>query len=237
MSLRIGSCIQRSWVLYQSKFGDIFIATFLVFLASSVVSSVPYLGPLASLILNGIFYGGLYTFFLKAIRGQKTDLSDAFSGFQMNPGQLMLGGAVPGVLGLMAACIPAIPFLVAFIPAVILFSKSSEYNTDALVSALSGLGIISLLVCIAVGTFFFVTWIFTLPLIADKRFTFWDAMEASRKTAMKFLFRLLGLVIVSGLVSCSGILLCCVGIVLTIPIGFGAIVYAYEDLMGGQAGL
>ncbi|HJZ13236.1 MAG TPA: hypothetical protein VJ521_13860 [Acidobacteriota bacterium] len=229
------ACIRNSWELYKSQFTDIFIASLVIVLLSSVLGAVPYLGSVASLILNGVFYGGLFHFYLKRIRGQKAEIAEVFTGFQLNPGQLMLGGAVPSLLTLLAAFLPALPFLIAFIPAAIVFSESSERNIEILTSALGAFAIVSLLVCIAVGAFCFLIWMFTLPLIVDKKLDFWQAMEMSRKTVMRNFLKVLGLSILAGLISISGVLLCCIGVLLTMPIGFGAVAFAYEDLFGSKS--
>ncbi len=44
--------------------------------------------------------------------------------------------------------------------------------------------------CIVPGIFLFVCWIFAVPLVADKRLLFWDAMELSRRVATRHWFQL-----------------------------------------------
>jgi len=51
------------------------------------------------------------------------------------------------------------------------------------------------------GLYFFVAWIFSIPLVADKRFEFWTAMELSRKVVTKVWFEIFGLFIVASLPS------------------------------------
>jgi uncharacterized membrane protein len=75
-----------------------------------------------------------------------------------------------------------------------------------------------------------VSWKFTLPLIIDRQMDFWSAMGASRKMVSKHWWQVFGLVILISLVNVAGLLLCCVGILITIPIGFGALMYAYETI-------
>ena len=47
-------------------------------------------------------------------------------------------------------------------------------------------------------------------------------------------FLLFALLLVAGLISVSGLLLCCIGILATAPIGIATILYAYEDIFSGQ---
>jgi hypothetical protein len=49
------------------------------------------------------------------------------------------------------------------------------------------------------GLYLFIAWIFSIPLVADKRFEFWTAMELSRKVVTKVWFEIFGLFIVASL--------------------------------------
>jgi uncharacterized membrane protein len=94
---------------------------------------------------------------------------------------------------------------------------------------LTGLG---LLLCLLPGIYLAVSWIFALLLVIDKRLDFWPAMELSRKVVSHHWWTIFGLSIVAGLVSMLGVFACIVGIFVTMPIMFGAIAYAYEDIFG-----
>jgi hypothetical protein len=45
----------------------------------------------------------------------------------------------------------------------------------------------------------------------------------------------LALVLLSALITVSGLIACCIGILATAPIGIAAILYAYEDIFGAHA--
>ena len=75
-----------------------------------------------------------------------------------------------------------------------------------------------------------VAWLFTLPLVIDKRLEFWPAMRLSRKTISKHWWKFLGFGIVLVLFNLAGVLLFCVGVFLTFPISLAALMYAYEDI-------
>jgi uncharacterized membrane protein len=59
---------------------------------------------------------------------------------------------------------------------------------------------------------------------------FWPAMSASRRMVGKHWWLVFGLVVVCGLINLAGFLVCCVGIFISLPIGFGAMMYAYESI-------
>jgi serine/threonine protein kinase/capsular polysaccharide biosynthesis protein len=75
-----------------------------------------------------------------------------------------------------------------------------------------------------------VAWMFTLPLVIDKRLEFWPAMQLSRKTVSKHWWKFLEFGIVLVLFNLLGVLLLCVGVFLTFPISLAALMYAYEDI-------
>lgn len=72
-----------------------------------------------------------------------------------------------------------------------------------LVGLVSGfLSLIAASCCLILpGLYFFVAWIFSIPLVADKRLEFWTAMELSRKVVTKVWFEIFGLFIVASLPS------------------------------------
>lgn len=224
-------CIRRSWELYKTNFSLIFPTTLVIFIAANAASAIPF-GSIIALLLNGVFYGGLYWFFLKVIRGEKAELMDGFAGFSRFFQQLMLGGAVMNILSLFAIGLAGVPFLLSFIPAIISLSDQHTANPDAILGAFGFIGVLSVLFMILVFFVVYAMWMFTLPLIVDKGLQFWPAMELSRKVFLKDWRDLLLLLILCGLIAMSGILLCVIGIFFTAPIAIGAVTYAYEDIFG-----
>jgi uncharacterized membrane protein len=96
--------------------------------------------------------------------------------------------------------------------------------------AINILSIIGYVFCLLPGIYLVIAWNFSIPLIIDRRMNFWDAMELSRKMVSKHWFLVFGFMLVSGLVAAAGVLACCVGIFVTMPISFAAIMYAYETI-------
>jgi hypothetical protein len=88
--LDIGGCISRSWELLKSDFWAVVGVTFVMILVAVVARFIPFLGWLVGLLFSGVFYGGLYFYYLKKIRGQPAELGDAFSGFSLAFGPLVL---------------------------------------------------------------------------------------------------------------------------------------------------
>ena len=92
---------------------------------------------------------------------------------------------------------------------------------------------VGFLCCVLPGIYLSLAWMFTLPLVMDKGIDFWPAMELSRKVITRHWWKFLGLVLMSGVVMIFGLLACCVGVFVAIPIVLAAQMYAYEDIFGG----
>ncbi len=93
---------------------------------------------------------------------------------------------------------------------------------------------IGLILCVLPGIYLAVAYVFALPLVIDKKLEFWPAMEVSRRVVHAHWWSMLALVIVLGLVGLSGVLLCGVGLAITVPLASAALMYVYEDLFGDR---
>ena len=91
---------------------------------------------------------------------------------------------------------------------------------------------IGFIFCIIPGIVVSALYIFAPALIVEKKLDFWQAMEASRKIVSHYLFEMSIFVIVLGFINLLGVLLCGVGVLISIPITFGAMAAAYDDLVG-----
>ena len=90
-----------------------------------------------------------------------------------------------------------------------------------------------ILACILPGIYLAVAWLFTFPLVIDKKLDFWPAMELSRKVLTMHWGNMFLLLLVCGLVTLAGVLALCVGVLVAAPVAMAAIVYAYEDIFSG----
>jgi hypothetical protein len=225
--LDIGRCIGQAWELLQNNFGAVFAGSFvflLIQIALGGFAQIPLIGVvggIASFILSGPLYGGLYCFFLRHIRHEPVDLGTVFAGFRIQFGQLLLGYVVAVILISLAA-LPGVAVMAY--PGYWIFVHHTATASQVLWIAA---GFILLLIPVA---YLIVSWVFALPLIVDQRLDFWPAMEASRKLVGKHFWTNLGLLVVCGLIKVLGICVCCVGGFISWPISVGALMYAYERI-------
>ena len=199
---------------------------------------IPFLGNILGTILQGVLMGGYFWLLLKLIRGKEAEIVDAFSGFNLAFVQLMLAGIVTTILAALPVFIAVIAFMGSFFMAI--FSAASrgdieQFDPSMLVGAMGVVGVVGILIALLISIILNIWWVFSLPLVIDKKLNFWKAMELSRKVSMKAFFSLLGLLILGGLIAMLGILGCCVGVFVTAPVMMGAIAYAYEDIFGASS--
>ena len=94
------------------------------------------------------------------------------------------------------------------------------------------LGIILLIIP---GIYIAVSYSFTIHLILDRKMDFWPAMETSRKIVTKRWFSVFGFSIVLGLINLGGALLLGLGLLVTVPLSYCAMVAAYDDIIGVES--
>jgi hypothetical protein len=119
--LDVFGCYERAWELLKSDFwlivGTTFVCWICLMVTSMITSIVPGLNIIAGVILGPVFYGGIYYFILKKIRGQHAELGDGFSGFTLAFGALALSGLVITLmvlLGCVLLILPGIYLAVAY---------------------------------------------------------------------------------------------------------------------------
>jgi hypothetical protein len=80
------------------------------------------------------------------------------------------------------------------------------------------------------GLYLAVAYAFAKMLVVDHHMPFWTALEVSRRVISSQWFRVFGLVLLATLVALLGLIALIVGVVFTMPLLFGSLCYAYDDL-------
>jgi len=214
-------CISAGFDLIKSQYW-LYVGMTLV---GVIIGSVVPLG-----ILMGPMMCGLYLALLQTRRGHRVEFGILFKGFDF------FGHAV------VAAILHMLPIMAIVIPAYVLFyvgmfammgvaGRNGEPNPGALLGFL-GFMIVFWLLVMAVVIVLSVIFTFAYPLIVDRKLSGLDAVKLSIRAGWANFWRLLGMLIVSGLLSAAGVLLCYVGLFLVLPISFAAIFTAYEQVFG-----
>lgn len=214
-NLDIGSCIGRGWELLKSRFWEVVGISFLVTLAIGTINQVfsLFTHPALEDFRQGeVTPGAVFEFTLATVASGPVQM-------------LFMGGLYRYYLKLMRG--ESAEFGDAF----------SGFNVAPVQLLLLGL-VQSLLIllgfalCILPGIYFSVAWCFAVVLVIDKRMDFWPAMELSRKVVSRHWFVVFGLLLVNGLLAMAGVLACCVGVFVTLPLALLSLMFAYEDIFG-----
>jgi uncharacterized membrane protein len=254
--LDIGGCVSSGWNLLKNNFGTLFVSFVIMLVISmvfggllngifsllpqkmEVVRQIVHLLVITALApIMGPLTAGVYYLFIRAHRGQAINIGEMFIGFQKNFRELFLGYLV--VTLVIGVCM--IPYnvvndlKVSGILEQMRHAQPTEVQNlaaqlwPALFSTLP-----VLLICLIPITYLSVNWQFTLPLIIDKQIPFWTAMKTSWKMVHKHWWLVFGLVLIVGLVSIAGVLVCCIGVLFTIPVGIATLMYAYETIFNAE---
>lgn len=224
--LDVFGCLSRSFELWTKHFWPLVGVTLLVFLAQCVAQMIPFIGILSSLLLSGVFYGGLYYYYLGKARGQTREVGDAFAGFSRAFVPLMLGTLMINLIIFALLAIFIGPWLFSFIKTAVA-QMPPQLPTGWTMSLFFAVMVI--------GLYLGVAWSFTFMLIIDRGLSPWTAMEVSRRVVSHQWFRVFFVMLLGGFLTMLGLVGLLIGILFTLPLMIGAMVYAYEGLCNPPA--
>jgi len=219
------SCLSRSFELWKSNFLPLVGATLLALVVQCAANMVPLLGFFCSLLLAGVFTGGIYYYYLGKMRGEPRTIGDLFAGFSKAFVPLMLTGLILNLVNFALLGIFFGPLCLTLFKAALSSSPESfEFPT------LGGVAIAWMAVGIIPIFYLTVSWIFAYALVIDQGLGPWTALEVSRRTITRRWFSVFFLMICAGILGMLGIIGLGIGVIFTLPLAFGAMLYAYEDL-------
>jgi hypothetical protein len=213
-------CIKAGWDLMRNQYW-LFVGMTLV---GMIIGSLVPFG-----ILMGPMTCGIYLALFQTRRGQPIEFAVLFKGFDY------FGDAV------IAALLHILPMFVIIAPAYVLYivgmftmmgaSQNGEPNPAAALGFFGIFGVIWLVIMVLLVVLS-VIFTFAYPLIVDRRLSGLNAVKLSIRAGFANFWRLLGMIVLTGLLSSLGLLLCIVGVYLIMPISFAAIAAAYEQVFG-----
>ena len=90
------------------------------------------------------------------------------------------------------------------------------------------------LLCILPGIYLSIAWVFSLMILADKKYGFWESMEISRQVITANWGWMFLLLLISGLIAALGILGCFIGVFITAPFSALMLAAAYTRAFDSQ---
>ena len=211
-------CIKAGWEVVKPQYW-LFVG--MCFIAYAISQAVP-------LILMGPMLCGLFLAFFKIRRREPIEFGTMFKGFDF------FGPSI------VAMVLHAIPVLVIIVPTYLLFYVSlfvaiaaqGQSDNPAGVLGVFFMFFLLIIVVFVVIIIISVGFTFALPLIVDRRLGGLDAVKLSFKAGMANFWRLLGMMLLTGLMNMVGAAFCIIGMFLVLPITYAAIAAAYEQVFG-----
>jgi len=213
-------CIKAGWELIKSQYW-LFVGMSLV---GVIIGSVVPFG-----ILMGPMMCGIYLALFKIRRGEPIEFGLLFKGFDY------FGDAV------IATLIHAVPIVVIVVPTYIIFyvgmfammgvSGGRQPEPAALLGFFGFFALFWFVVMILIMVLS-VIFLFAYPLIVDRRLSGLNAVKLSIRAGFANFWRLLGMMLLMGVLIFVGVLFCYVGAFLVMPVYFAAIATAYEQVFG-----
>ena len=212
-------CLKEGWNLIKGHYW--------LFLGMSLVAML-----LGGLVPFGIILGplmcGIYLSLFQLRRGERVEFGNLFKGFDYF-GESVIATLIHYV----PMVIVVLPFYITMYVGMFLMMprQGSEPDPANAVGFLAVLFVLMLIMLVLIALIS-VIFTFSYPLIVDRKLSGIDAVKLSARAAFANFWRLLGLLLLNGLVTFGGSLLCFVGAYLVLPITFAAIAIAYEQVFG-----
>lgn len=215
--LDVFGCLGRTFDLWKNNLLPLVGVTLVVLVITMILSAIPFLGAICNLLLNGVFYGGLYYYYLGKLRGEPREFGDAFAGFSKALGPLMLTSLLVMAISVAVALVLLGPWCMA-----IFFSASHGGQPNPLL-------FLGMFLCCLPLVYISVAWAFAFILVIDKGLGPWTAMEVSRRVISRQWFQVFFTLFFGVILGMLGLIGLIIGIVFTIPLAIGAMVCAYEE--------
>jgi hypothetical protein len=212
-------CLSRGWTLVKDQY-FLFIIFCLIILV--LVSCVPFAG-----IIWGAWMCGIFLALLIKLRGGFVSFNDIGKGFSFMS------------QGFVVAFLSGLPFLVVVIGAKLFEAWMEEIERtypgedalpgDVLIQMftyLAGLGLLYVICFIVTGIIF----AFAYQLVADKNLSGWQATKLSARAVRENFGGVMGLLLLELGLSTFGIMFCCFGLVLVMPLTKASWVIAYTQV-------
>lgn len=211
-------CIKAGWETVKPQYW-LFVG--MCFIGYAIGQALP-------IILMGPMMAGLYVVFFATRRREPIEFGMMFKGFDFFGPSLV------------ATLLHAIPIAAIIIPTYILFyvslfvavsAQGQSQNPAGVLGVFFTFSLVVIVIFVAI-IIISVGFTFTYPLIVDRRLNGIDAVKLSFKAAMANFWRLLGMMLLTGLLNIVGMAFCIIGMFLVLPIAYAAIAAAYEQVFG-----
>lgn len=205
--------------------------------ATAIFQLIPILGLFISIgvpaLIKGPTMAGLILTYLRYVRGIRVATTDVFCGFSSRFWRLAMAAFVPTILAYLCY-LPAVVFGVVAGFGVSTFTAGGGGAAPTASFSVFMIGIaIAFLIGAVAQTYLSVSWMYVLPLVADRHLGIRESMRLSRRVVGRHFWQHLWFVILAGIVTAVGVLVCGLGVLITFPLAQFAGVLLYERVFHG----
>ena len=210
-------CIKEGWALIKDQYW-LFLGISLVGILIAGVVPIVLLGPMMI---------GIFLCLLQKQRGEPVEFGTLFNGFeQFVPGLVV---AALKMIPIFIILVPYYIFLVAMMATSMPHGRNpSPEDSQAFVLSFFGVEMVFFVVIMVVSMLIEIFFMFTFPLIADRKLSGLDAVKLSFRAGKANLGGIIGLILLNGLLGFVGVLCCIIGVYFYLPIAFASQVVAYR---------
>ena len=227
----VKEALALGWRLTRENFG-LFILTYLCVMGVSMVAGII---PFGGFIIGGPITGGMYFIFLRRLRGEPAEISQLFAGFKGDFWPLFLTYLFLTIaLGLLSLVL-LIPIILIIVFGILYITGNGGGNPAEmenliyLIVLFCGLAMLPLiLLTMTLGGMLGLS----IPLVMDRKMDPLDAFKATWKITRQCWKKFLGLSFYLIAINLAGILLCCLGWLIAVPLMIATNAVVYEQLLG-----
>ncbi len=225
-------CVSNAWNLIQPNYWLFFGISGVAALILIAAQFIPFIGGAVAALLAPPIMGGVYYASLRAMRGEPVDFGMMFKGFE-KAGTLFLVGAISAA--------PTIVFTILNV-----FLQAGQVMLEAIMGArgrnqfqaapevaaggLFVLVLIVVLVIFVISILWAITFAFAVPIAMDQNVDALTAIKLSARSSWGNFGGVFVLMILTGLMSLGGALVCCIGFFFVLPIVNVAWAFAYRQV-------
>jgi hypothetical protein len=223
---RMGEFISQGFTIFGKNAG-MFIGFLLVSITISIILSfIPLLGQLVSIVISGAMSAGYFIVAHKTYKNDYSSFSNFFDGFQ-DLGQLFLNTLIM-ILIYVIGCIPIIIFFVKnFASGDSSLDFDDPESVADLIRAFGGLYILLYALGIILLSIFV---IYTILFIVFDKMTAFNAIGASMTTVSKNIFSHIGFLILWLIILMISAIPIFLGLLVTVPAFYCSIYYAWQEI-------
>jgi hypothetical protein len=222
--LSIGEAIKGGWDLAISKIWYFIAAFVLTAIISSTLSSIPYVGSIASFIISTPMYAGLSIFAYKLINKEQPQFEFFFEGFKTKLWPLVISNLIVYLM-VIVAIIPLFVIIgFAFFQGMMGFNNP---DPSYYLELLKEYGIILFVYFLGLMSLF-VLLIQHSNILLFQNKSPWDSIKASIAIVSKKYIHYIGLLFLLFFINLLGLLCLGIGVLVTIPVSICSIFYCYE---------